>query len=45
VNRVLEIADEVLLLNRGSVVLAGSARELRDVDLFERYLGIEVEIP
>jgi branched-chain amino acid transport system ATP-binding protein len=45
VNRVLEIADEVLLLNRGSVVLAGSAHDLRDVDLFERYLGIEVEIP
>lgn len=42
VNRVLEIADNVLLLNRGSIVLSAAASEMRGVDIFEKYLGIEV---
>jgi ABC-type branched-subunit amino acid transport system ATPase component len=38
----LEIADNVLLLNRGSIVLSAAASEMRGVDIFEKYLGIEV---
>jgi branched-chain amino acid transport system ATP-binding protein len=42
VNRALELADTVYLLNRGTVVFSGAANALSDADIFERYLGIEV---
>lgn len=42
VNRALELADSVYLLNRGTVVFSGEARDLSGSDVFERYLGIEV---
>ena len=42
VNRALELADAVYLLNRGTVVFSGAAGELSDSDIFERYLGIDV---
>jgi branched-chain amino acid transport system ATP-binding protein len=43
VNRVLHIADEVYLLDRGSVVLTGPAAQVREQDIFARYMGIEAE--
>jgi branched-chain amino acid transport system ATP-binding protein len=43
VTRALQMADSVYLLNRGQVVFSGPAGELRGEDVFERYLGIEVE--
>jgi branched-chain amino acid transport system ATP-binding protein len=42
VNRALELADFVYLLNRGSVVFSGTGSALSDTDIFERYLGIDV---
>ncbi len=42
VDRALELADSVYLLNRGSVVFSGAADELSGSDIFVRYLGIEV---
>ncbi len=42
VNRALELADVVYLLNRGTVVFTGPADELSDSDIFERYLGIDM---
>lgn len=41
VNRVLDIADKVYLLDRGAVVLEGPAAEVRQKDLFAHYMGIE----
>jgi branched-chain amino acid transport system ATP-binding protein len=43
VNRVLDFADEVYLLDRGAVVLSGPAAEVREKDLFAHYMGIEAE--
>jgi branched-chain amino acid transport system ATP-binding protein len=43
VNRVLDFADAVYLLDRGSVVLSGPADEVREKDLFAHYMGIEAE--
>jgi branched-chain amino acid transport system ATP-binding protein len=45
VNRALELADTVYLLNRGSMVFSGAAGTLSDTAIFERYLGIEVGGP
>jgi len=42
VTRVLEMADSAYVMSRGQVVFSGTAAELREVDVFERYLGIEV---
>jgi len=42
VTRALELADTVYLMNRGQIVFSGAAAELRAEDVFERYLGIEV---
>lgn len=39
VDRVLEIADYVYLLNRGAVALVGEPQQLMDGNLFEQYLG------
>ena len=42
VTRALELADSVYLMNRGQIVFSGPATDLQAVDVFERYLGIEV---
>jgi len=42
VTRALELADSVYLMNRGQIVFSGPAADLQAVDVFERYLGIEV---
>jgi len=42
VNRALELADTVYLLNRGEVVFAGASGELSAEEIFERYLGVDV---
>lgn len=42
VTRALELADTVYLMNRGQIVFSGAAADLRAEDVFERYLGIEV---
>ena len=41
VNRVLQIATEVFLLDRGTVILSGPAAEVRGQDLFAHYMGQE----
>ena len=43
VTRALELADTVYLMNRGQIVFSGAAADLRAEDVFERYLGIEVD--
>jgi branched-chain amino acid transport system ATP-binding protein len=43
VTRALELASEVYLLNRGSVVFAGRSSDLSGSDIFERYLDINVD--
>ena len=43
VNRALDLADYVYLLNRGSVAFAGEPSELDDDALFRAYLGAEVD--
>jgi branched-chain amino acid transport system ATP-binding protein len=43
VTRALELADRVYLMNRGQIVFSGAAADLRAEDVFERYLGIEIE--
>jgi branched-chain amino acid transport system ATP-binding protein len=43
VTRALELADTVYLMNRGRIVFSGAAADLRAEDVFERYLGIEIE--
>ena len=42
VTRALELADTVYIMNRGQIVFSGAAADLRGEDVFERYLGIEV---
>jgi branched-chain amino acid transport system ATP-binding protein len=42
VTRALDLADSVYLLNRGQVVYSGPASEVQSDELFERYLGVEV---
>jgi len=42
VNRALELADHVYLMNRGQIVFSGPSDELQGEEVFERYLGIEV---
>ena len=42
VTRALELADTVYLMNRGQIVFCGPASDLRGEEVFERYLGIEV---
>ena len=37
--RALDIADYVYLLNRGFIVFSGEPKELRDVDIFDQYVG------
>lgn len=39
VDRILEIADYVYLLHKGSVVFVGEPAQLADRDVFEEYLG------
>jgi branched-chain amino acid transport system ATP-binding protein len=39
VARALELASMAYVLNRGSIAYAGTAAQLRDGDMFERYLG------
>jgi branched-chain amino acid transport system ATP-binding protein len=41
VNKALDLADVVYLLARGRVVFCGEPGELRDSDIFARYLGSE----
>lgn len=43
VTRALELADRVVVLDRGRIVLSGSTEQLADTDMFSRYLGIEIE--
>ena len=43
VTRALELADTVYLMNRGQIVFSGLAADLRAEDVFERYLGIEID--
>lgn len=38
-DRVLAVADYVYLLDKGSIVFVGEPAQLRDDDLFERYVG------
>ena len=40
VNRVLQIADQVYLLDKGGVAISGTAEEVRRQDLFAHYMGI-----
>ncbi len=42
VNRALDLADHVYLMNRGQIVFSGPSDQLRGEEVFERYLGIEV---
>jgi branched-chain amino acid transport system ATP-binding protein len=42
VTRALELADTVYLMNRGQIVFSGPTAGLRGEDVFERYLGIEI---
>jgi branched-chain amino acid transport system ATP-binding protein len=42
VTRALALADYVYLLNRGQVAYRGEPSELKDEDVFARYLGTEV---
>ena len=41
VTRALAMASRAYVLNRGEIVFAGTAAELADGDVFQRYLGIE----
>jgi branched-chain amino acid transport system ATP-binding protein len=45
VDRALELADVVYLLDRGRVAFAGEPSELEGSDLFARYLGVDDEGP
>ena len=40
--RALAIADDAYVLRRGSIVYSGSAAELRDGNVFDRYIGEDV---
>lgn len=42
VNKVLAVADYAYILTRGRLSFAGDVAELRDDDVFSRYLGIDV---
>jgi branched-chain amino acid transport system ATP-binding protein len=39
VTRALQLADTAYVLNRGEITYSGPAHELRDDDVFQRYLG------
>jgi branched-chain amino acid transport system ATP-binding protein len=43
VNKALEISEYVYVLTRGQVKFAGDPSELADEDVFQRYLGIDVD--
>ena len=40
VQKALELASTVYILNRGEVVHVGSAREIDSDEIYERYLGV-----
>jgi len=42
VNRALDLADSVYLLNHGQIVFSGPSSELDADSVFERYLGVDV---
>ena len=41
VQRALELADRVYILNRGQIVHHGDAKAIRPDEIYERYLGVE----
>jgi branched-chain amino acid transport system ATP-binding protein len=41
VHRALGLADKIYILNRGRVVFEGTPSQVRDEDIFERYLSVE----
>jgi branched-chain amino acid transport system ATP-binding protein len=42
VNRALQLADTVFLINNGTIVAVAAARDLNASEIFERYLSIDV---
>jgi branched-chain amino acid transport system ATP-binding protein len=44
VTRALKLVDTVYLLNHGRVAFSGGSNELSGEEIFERYLGVEVQI-
>jgi branched-chain amino acid transport system ATP-binding protein len=41
VHRALALADKIYILNRGRVVFEGTPSQVRDEDIFDRYLSVE----
>ncbi len=41
VHRALDLADHIYILNRGRVVFDGTPSQVRDEDIFDRYLSVE----
>jgi branched-chain amino acid transport system ATP-binding protein len=44
INRALDMADEVVLLDRGEVAYHGSPADLDQDTVMQRYLGIETSV-
>ena len=41
VHRALDLADHIYILNRGRIVFDGTPSQVRDEDIFDRYLSVE----